>query len=236
MLIVKNLKKTVNGKTLLNEVSFELSRGQIGIFLGGSGVGKSTLLRVLNNLESNDSGEFSLDAKVLDLGIVNRENTVGMVFQHFNLFEHLNVLENLTLALIKLHGKTKMEAHHMAKALLSKYGLNDKINESVHRLSGGQKQRLAIARTLALNPQIICLDEPTSALDPLLTNQVANYIGELAKEDRIVLLATHDMNLATKLDGMIFLMHQGQIVERVETKKYFLYSDQYPLIKRFFNS
>lgn len=235
MLTVKGLKKKIGNKQILNDVNFELPRGQIGIFLGGSGVGKSTLLRVLNNLEAYDSGEFAFEDKLLDLTKVNKDHTVGMVFQHFNLFEHLNVMENITLALIKLQHRSKEEAAHIAQTLLERYGLGDKATSSVHKLSGGQKQRLAIARTIALNPQVICLDEPTSALDPQLTNQVANYIGEMAQDHRVVLIATHDMNLATKLDGILFLMHKGAIVESVTTNKYNQNPKNYPLIQAFVN-
>lgn len=235
MLTVKNLKKKIGAKEILKGISFELTKGQIGIFLGGSGVGKSTLLRILNNLESYDSGEFTFAGKTLDLENVNHDHTVGMVFQHFNLFEHLTVLENITLALIKLQGKTKQEARVIATMLLARYGLAEKADLSIHQLSGGQKQRLAIARMIALNPQVICLDEPTSALDPQLTHQVAAFIGEMAKDERVVLITTHDMNLVTQLDGVMFLMQHGEIVESVISKTYNQNPDAYPLIQSFVN-
>lgn len=214
MLEVRGLTKRIKGKTILKDIGFEVHRGKIGIFLGGSGAGKSTLLRVLNNLESYDAGSFSLDKEKLDLTCVNRNRTVGIVFQHFNLFEHLSVEENITLALVQCQGVGKEEALAIAYLQLEKYGLEDKAKEGVHRLSGGQKQRLAIARTLALNPKIVCLDEPTSALDPRLTNQVATIISELASENRIILLTTHDMKLLGQLDGLLHLMEHGEIVER----------------------
>lgn len=236
MLTVKNLKKKIGLKTLLNDVSFELPKGQIGIFLGGSGVGKSTLLRVLNHLETYDSGEFALEGEPLNLSKANKEHTMGMVFQHFNLFEHLSVLENITLSLVKLQKKSKTEATQIAKDLLISYGLEAKIHDSVHKLSGGQKQRLAIARTLALNPRVICLDEPTSALDPLLTNQVIHYISEMANQGRTVLIATHDMNLVKKLEGTLFLMNEGQIVERVSISQYHKNPQNYQLVNQFINN
>lgn len=202
MLKVKNLSKKISGKMLLNNVSFTLEPGQIAILTGPSGGGKSTLLRVLNGLEKYDSGTFELSSPV---------DGIGMVFQHFNLFEHLTVEENITLPLRKCKGKSHEEAKLIAHELLLRYELQDKVNIRVHKLSGGQKQRLAIARTLALNPTVICMDEPTSALDPRLTKQVASYICELAAEGKGVLLATHDVGLLEHLNGQHFVMDNGSM-------------------------
>ncbi len=213
MFKVNNLTK-IHQKTILNDISFEIKHGQVGIFLGGSGAGKSTLLRVLNHLESCESGTFVLDGKVLNLAEMNQNHTIGMVFQHFNLFEHLNVQDNITLALRHCKGVDKQEAREITHALLIRYGLSDKADLYVSQLSGGQKQRLAIARTLALDPKIICLDEPTSALDPKLTTQVGQLVMELAAENRIVILTTHDMHLLDKVDGALFFLEDGNIVER----------------------
>lgn len=235
MLKVENLNKKLRDKQILHDVKFEIDHGQIGIFLGGSGVGKSTLLRVLNHLEPYDSGVFTLDDAKLDLTRVNKDHTVGMVFQHFNLFENLTVEGNITLALVKLKGMTPEQAHQVAAKLLERYGLADKAKASVERLSGGQKQRLAIARTLALDPKIICLDEPTSALDPHLTGQVAQYISDLATDNRIVLLATHDTNLVSKLNGKLFLMSKGTIAENCLTSAYKNEPSHYPQLQRFLN-
>ncbi|MEI8366050.1 MAG: ATP-binding cassette domain-containing protein [Parachlamydiaceae bacterium] len=219
MLKVKHLSKTIQGKKILNDLSFEIDHGKIAIFLGPSGVGKSTLLRVLNNLESYDSGTFTLDGNTLDLNTINQQHTVGMVFQHFNLFDHLNAEDNIILTLTTCKGMDKKEAECISRSLLERYGLQDQAKVSAGRLSGGQKQRLAIARTLAVNPKIVCLDEPTSALDPRLTGQVAKYITELATENRIVLLTTHDMNLLDQLDGQLFLMEGGSIGESASKKE-----------------
>lgn len=213
MLKIKNLSKKIQGKTILDDLSFQIAPGSIAIFLGGSGVGKSTLLRVLNNLEGYDSGSFTLENAPLDIKSVNQKHTVGMVFQHFNLFEHLSAEENIMLALTTCKGMEKEKAREIALQFLKRYGLEDKAKMSVHKISGGQKQRLAIARTLALDPKIICLDEPTSALDPRLTAQVAKWMTELAAEGRIVLLTTHDMGLLEFLEGQLFLMEKGSIVE-----------------------
>lgn len=233
MLKVSHLSKTVHHKTILKDVSFEANHGRISIFLGGSGVGKSTLLRVLNHLESYDSGTFTLDGAPLNLAHVNRDHTVGMVFQHFNLFDHINVEDNIILTLTKCKGMNKEEAKQVSDKLLERYGLLEKATTSTRRLSGGQKQRLAIARTLAVNPKIICLDEPTSALDPKLTAQVAKYIAELTAENRIVLLATHDMNLLEQLDGDLFLMEKGSIIERTSKKEWMANVDSYPHLHSF---
>lgn len=233
MFKVKNLSKNAQEKTILRDINFEIEHGQIGIFLGPSGVGKSTLLRVLNNLENYDSGSFILDDVPLNLTQVNKNHTVGLVFQLFNLFENLNVLDNITLPLVKLKNKSKQEADQLADQLLDRYGLRDKAKVSVHTLSGGQKQRLAIARTVAMDPKIICLDEPTSALDPLLTTQVAHYIMDLAASDRILLVASHDTSLIAQLTGKLFLMAEGTIVESCLTKEYKACPSAYPRLQTF---
>lgn len=233
MFKVTNLGKNISGKVILQNVNFEIEHGQVGIFLGGSGVGKSTLLRILNNLENYDSGTFTLDDQPLNLTEVNRNHTMGMVFQHFNLFENLNVEDNINLALIKLKGMTKNEAQEVSTALLDRYGLLSFAKNRVNRLSGGQKQRLAIARTIALNPKIICLDEPTSALDPRLTGQIAKYIEDLAADNRIVLLATHDIGLIQKLHGKLLLMKKGAILETCLTNEYQDHPSNYPHLQHF---
>lgn len=233
MLEVKQLAVAINKKPILNQVDFQVPRGEVAIFLGGSGVGKSTLLRVLNDLQNYDHGEFLIDGKPID--IKKRDHTVGMVFQHFNLFEHLTVEENITLPLIKLKKISKEQARGKAGALLEKYGLAERKSAAISQLSGGQKQRLAIARTLALNPTVICLDEPTSALDPRLTSQVATAIQECAAEGRIVLLTTHDMALVDRLSGHLFLMNNGSIVERATTEEYRREREKYTLLYRFLN-
>src|SRR5277367_3427585 len=199
MLRVHNLKKTFGAKNIVADISFTVDHGQIAVFLGSSGVGKSTLLRIMNNLESLDGGTITLDGKPLDISRVNQDHTVGMVFQHSNLFDHLTIEENITLALIHVMGKTPAQAREIAHVLLAKYNLLDHAQKYPAQLSGGQKQRVAIIRTLAMKPKVICFDEPTSALDPLLTNYVAQNIQELAREGYIILIATHDTALLDKL-------------------------------------
>ncbi len=233
MLSVKNLSKKFGTKKVIDDVSFSVPQGGIAIFLGQSGVGKSTLLRVLNNLETIDAGALFLDDKPLDLSVANKEHTCGMVFQQFNLFPHMSVLENITFPLEKGATTSSKKANEIGQALLDRYDLLDKRDAYPSQLSGGQKQRLALARTIALRPKIICFDEPTSALDPLLTSHVAQTIQELANDGYIVLIATHDTALLDKLNCTIYLMDNGKIVEIAESKKLTQTPNNYPRISKF---
>ncbi len=233
MLAIKNLTKTFNGKKVIDDISLTVERGHIAVLLGQSGVGKSTMLRVLNNLESVDAGTLELDGRNLNLKNVNQEHTVGMVFQHFNLFDHMSVLENITFVLEKVANKSKEEAKAQGITLLKKYGLAEKADAYPQQLSGGQKQRLAIARTLSLKPKVVCMDEPTSALDPLLTSYVAQSIKELAQERYIVIIASHDISLLEKLPCTIYLMSAGKIVEKANSQDFYADKNKYPLLKNF---
>jgi ABC-type polar amino acid transport system ATPase subunit len=233
MLKINQLIKTFGTKKILNNISLAVKKGEIAVFLGSSGVGKSTLLRLLNNLESADSGTISLNDKTLDLATINTTHTVGMVFQHFNLFDHLTVEQNITLPLEKILKKNASDAQKLAHHLLQRYGLLDKNNKYAFQLSGGQKQRLAIARAIAMEPKIMCLDEPTSALDPVLTSYVANNIQQLATDGYIVLVATHDTDLIEKLNCTIYLMSQGNIIETAQSEHLRENPDHFPKIKKF---
>lgn len=233
MLSIKNLSKQFGTKKVIDDVSFSVPQGGIAVLLGASGVGKSTLLRVLNNLETIDAGTISLDEKPLDIKAASKEHTCGMVFQQFNLFPHMSVLENITFPLEKGTSTSSKEAQQIALQLLERYELIDKKTAYPSQLSGGQKQRLALARSIALRPKIICFDEPTSALDPLLTTHVANTIQELANDGYIVLIATHDTALLDKLRCTIYLMESGKIVESAESQELSKNPDQFPRITRF---
>lgn len=233
MLVIKNLSKTFHEKSILKDINVTVNRGEIAVFLGASGVGKSTLLRILNNLETFDKGTIELDGKPLDINTVTKSHTVGFVFQNFNLFEHLNVLENITLALQKTAGKTKQEAANLALNLLEQYGLKDKAHTAIARLSGGQKQRVALARTLALAPKIVCLDEPSSALDPVLTAQIAQIIKKLAADGYMVLIATHDTGLLEQLPCTIYFMEHGSIVETANSTDLKNNPTKYPALSAF---
>lgn len=233
MLKINNCSKSFNTRKILNNINLIIQKGEIAVFLGSSGVGKSTLLRILNNLETMDTGTITLHEKKLDMSSINATHTVGMVFQHFNLFDHLTVEQNITLPLEKVIKKTPQEAKKIAHHLLQHYGLLDKSNKYAHQLSGGQKQRLAIARAIAMEPKIICLDEPTSALDPVLTSYVASTIQQLATDGYIVLVATHDTDLIAKLDCSIYLMSAGNIIESAQSLDLKNNPDRYPKIKKF---
>lgn len=233
MLAIDNLSKKFGNKTVLDAVSFSVPKGSIAVLLGPSGVGKSTLLRVLNNLETINSGTITLNGKPLELDAITKDHICGMVFQQFNLFDHMTAQENITLALEKVLKMPKPEAEKKASALLERYGLLDKKNAYPRQLSGGQKQRLALARTIALQPKIICFDEPTSALDPLLTTHVANTIQELANQGYIIVIASHDTALLDKLDCSIYLMDKGTIVEQASSKALQQHPSQFQRIKQF---
>lgn len=233
MLNIKKLSKKFNTKTILNEVNLSVPKGSIAVLIGGSGVGKSTLLRILNNLETFDSGTIELDNATLDLKSLSSTHKVGMVFQQFNLFENMTVIDNIAFPLEKSLGKSKEESLSIASKLLKQYGLEERSHVYPKNLSGGQKQRLAIARTIALKPLVICLDEPTSALDPLLTNYVAQNIQDLASQGYIVLVATHDIGLLERLHCSIYLMEKGTIIQTASSKDFLANKEAYPAIKHF---
>ena len=218
---------------ILDSVSLRVERGEVALLLGKSGVGKSTLLRILNSLDKADSGLVTVDGKMLDLSANQSNLTIGMIFQQWNLFDHLTVEQNITLPLEKVLQKSKIEAHAIAHKLLVQYGLETKADDSIMQLSGGQKQRLAIARALALNPKVLCADEPTSALDPLLTHFVAENIQQLAQEGLTVLVASHDTALISQLNCTIYLMEAGKIVETAKSEAFRAHKEQYPLIHKF---
>jgi ABC-type polar amino acid transport system ATPase subunit len=213
MLIVKHIEKQFHAKKIINDVSFSVTAGQIAVLLGESGVGKSTILRALCNLESLDGGSISLNGKSLDF------SKVGMVFQDFNLFAHLNVLENVILPLIHVAKIEKNQAEQIATQMLSKFSINDLAGAYPTSLSGGQKQRVALARALCMQPMVLCMDEPTSALDPHLKQQVAEIIVELAQQNMILVIATHDIGLIEKLPCTIYLMQQGKIIETATSQQ-----------------
>lgn len=233
MLKIEHLSKSFHTKKILNNVSLTVKKGEIALFLGSSGVGKSTLLRILNNLETVNSGMIELDGVPLNLSTINTTHTVGMVFQHFNLFDHLTVKQNITLPLERVLKKNPTDAQNIAHQLLQRYGLLEQKNKYALQLSGGQKQRLAIARALVMQPKIMCLDEPTSALDPVLTSYVAQNIQQLATDGYIVLVATHDTDLLKKLDCTIYLMSEGSIVETAHSTELQNNPDIFPRIKKF---
>ena len=214
--MIKNLKKNYGKIEVLKDISLDIKSGEVVCVIGPSGSGKSTLLRCLNRLEEMTSGEISIDGYQLTDPKINinkiREN-IGMVFQHFNLFPHMTVLENITLAPIELKKMTKEEANEKALLLLKTVGLEDKANMYPSQLSGGQKQRVAIARALAMNPDIMLFDEPTSALDPEMVGEVLSVMQNLAKEGMTMVVVTHEIGFAREVGTRVIFMDGGYIVE-----------------------
>ena len=190
MLEVKNLYKEFNNRPILKDISFTLKDGEIMTIVGPSGAGKTTLLRIIAGLETKDSGEILIDSQAYDSG------KVGVVFQDYNLFPNLNVLQNITLAPTMVLKESKEEANKKAYELLNRLQMNGREKQYPYELSGGQKQRIAIARALAMKPRILCYDEPTSALDPNLRKDVANIILGLKKDGMTQLIVTHDLEFA----------------------------------------
>lgn len=219
ILSIKDLTKSYGDLQVLKGVSLDVEKGEVIALIGPSGSGKSTLLRCINRMETPTSGAVYFDDQVfagdkIDQKTLNRLRTkIGMVFQHFNLFPHLTVLENITLAPIKLHYQDEQAANNQAQSLLDKVGLGDKAQTYPHQLSGGQKQRVAIARALALKPEILLFDEPTSALDPERVKEVLNVIQDLALEGMTLIIVTHEMSFAQKVASRVAFMDQGQILE-----------------------
>ena len=213
---VTNLKKNFGKLEVLKDISLDVAEGEVVVLLGPSGSGKSTLLRCLNQLETATSGQIIIDGhdvtdRHTDINKV-REN-IGMVFQHFNLFNHLTVMDNMTLAPVHLKLATKEEARRRAEQLLQRVGLEDKAQAYPSQLSGGQKQRVAIARALAMKPDIMLFDEPTSALDPEMVGEVLAVMKELAREGMTMVVVTHEIGFAREVADRVIFMEGGYIVE-----------------------
>ena len=201
---------------MLKDINCEIERGEVISIIGPSGTGKSTFLRALNMMDPPTSGEIILDGENIlakDYPLNKLRQKVGMVFQSFNLFEHLNVLDNVTKVPLLLRGITRQEAEEEALTLLRKVGMAEKANAMPEDLSGGQKQRVAIARCLAMHPEVILFDEPTSALDPTMVGEVLSVIRQLAKEGMTMLIVTHEMKFAQDVSTRIFFMYGGYIHE-----------------------
>ncbi|HAM1105957.1 TPA: amino acid ABC transporter ATP-binding protein [Listeria monocytogenes] len=213
---VTGLKKSFGANEVLKGIDIEVKEGEVVCVIGPSGSGKSTFLRCMNNLEEITAGEvvvddFNITDKKVDINKV-REN-IGMVFQHFNLFPHLSVLENITLAPVELKKMDKEAAKSNALRLLEQVGLRKKAEEFPNQLSGGQKQRVAIARALAMDPDIMLFDEPTSALDPEMVGEVLGVMKELAKGGMTMMIVTHEMGFAREVGDRVIFMDGGYIVE-----------------------
>lgn len=215
MVEIKNLKKSFGDNEVLKGIDQSVEQHEVLCIIGPSGSGKSTMLRCINHLEEPSSGEIWIDGELVTEQNLDQVRTkMGMVFQQFNLFPHMSVLENLTCAPMNVKGVSQEEAEAKAAALLERVGLSDKINEFPRSLSGGQQQRVAIARALAMDPEIMLFDEPTSALDPEMVGEVLDVMKSLAKEGMAMIVVTHEMGFAKEVADKVIFMDGGYIVEQ----------------------
>ncbi len=216
VLSVRGLVKSYGGRTVLDGVDLDVAEHQVVVLIGASGSGKSTLLRCVDLLEDIDDGQIFLDGRDISDPRVNADSArqaMGMVFQSFNLFPHMSVLDNITLAPRVVHGRDRNQADERGRELLARVGLADKADAYPDKLSGGQAQRVAIARALAYDPRLLLLDEITSALDPELVGEVLELVGELAAAGRTIVMATHEMNFARQVADTVCFLDGGRIVE-----------------------
>ena len=232
-----HLQKNFGKLEVLKDITTDIYEGEVVVILGPSGCGKSTFLRCINRLEDITAGDMVVDGNHMDDKKINinkaREN-VGMVFQHFNLFNNLNVIDNLTLAPIQVKKMKKDEAKELAMKMLGKVGLEDKAEAYPSMLSGGQKQRVAIARALCMNPDIMLFDEPTSALDPEMVGEVLNVMRELAEEGMTMVIVTHEIGFAREVANRVLFIYDGKILEE-GTPQEVIYDPQTERAKDFFN-
>lgn len=220
MLKVTNLQKNFGDLEVLKGINLEIQKGEVVALIGPSGSGKSTLIRCLNLMEIPSAGEVYFkeqlvnEDKLIEKNVDQLRQKVGMVFQHFNLFPHLTVKQNISLAPVKLNKMSQQEADKKAEELLTKVGLLDKKDVYPNKLSGGQKQRVAIARALAMEPEVMLFDEPTSALDPEMVKEVLLVIQSLAQEGLTTVIVTHEMNFAKRVASRVLFLADGNIVEQ----------------------
>ncbi|MGJ4945627.1 amino acid ABC transporter ATP-binding protein [Bradyrhizobium sp. HKCCYLS1011] len=224
IVIVENLVKRFGRFTALNDVNLSIRTGEKIVVCGPSGSGKSTLIRCLNRIEKHDSGRIVIDGleltdRMTDVNGVRRE--VGMVFQSFNLFPHLSVVENCMLAPMKVRGLSRADAHERAIGFLQKVRIHDQANKYPGQLSGGQQQRVAIARALCMQPRIMLFDEPTSALDPEMVNEVLDTMVELARDGMTMVCVTHEMGFAREVADRVVFMDRGGVVEEADPDTFF---------------
>ena len=223
MIDIENLRKSFGDVEVLKGINLTSKEKEVVVIIGPSGSGKSTLLRCMNYLEEPTSGEVSVDGIVLDgeANINKVREEVGMVFQRFNLFPHMTVLQNIMLAPIKVRHVAKQEAEETARKLLARVGLADKADAYPSQLSGGQQQRVAIARALAMKPKVMLFDEPTSALDPEMVGEVLDVMRKLAEEGMTMVIVTHEMGFAREVGDRLLFVDDGRIIEQGDPKEVF---------------
>lgn len=234
---VSHLQKSFGKQEVLKDITTDIYEGEVVVVLGPSGCGKSTFLRCINRLEDITGGEVVVDGNHMDdkkIDINKARENVGMVFQHFNLFNNLNVIDNLTLAPIQVKKMKKDEAEKLAMEMLAKVGLQEKAHEYPAMLSGGQKQRVAIARALCMNPDVMLFDEPTSALDPEMVGEVLGVMRELAAEGMTMVIVTHEIGFAREVANRVLFIYDGKILEE-GTPQEVIYNPQQSRAKDFFD-
>ena len=237
MIKIRNLVKSFGEQVVLNCIDMSVAKKEVVVIIGASGSGKSTLLRCLNFLEMPDQGEIILMGEMINPDKINLDKVreeVGMVFQHFNLFPHMNVLENVMEAPVTVRKLDKAQAIQKSMTLLEKVGLSEKAMAYPKNLSGGQKQRVAIARALAMEPQIMLFDEPTSALDPELVGEVLQVMKQLANEGMTMVVVTHEMGFAREVADRVVFMGDGKILEEGQPNEFFV-NPQNEKAKQFLN-
>ena len=213
---IKNIRKDFGNRTVLKDINFNVHEGEVVSIIGSSGSGKSTLLRCINLLETPTSGQILIHGKDVlngDVPLVELREKVGMVFQQFNLFNNLSVLDNCIIGQMKVLKRTRQEAEKVAKKFLGKVGMSRFINAKPNQISGGQKQRVAIARALSMEPEVLLFDEPTSALDPEMVGEVLKVMKDLAKSGLTMIVVTHEMDFAHDVSSRVVFMNQGIILE-----------------------
>ncbi|MBQ3259029.1 MAG: amino acid ABC transporter ATP-binding protein [Clostridia bacterium] len=235
LISVNNLKKSFGDLSVLKDITTDIHKGEVVVVIGASGSGKSTFLRCLNRLEEPTDGTIVFDdVNITDAkcNINQHRQRMGMVFQQFNLFPHMTVLKNLTIAPMKLRGLSKEEAQEKAMQLLSRVGLADRADAYPSQLSGGQKQRVAIVRALAMNPDVMLFDEPTSALDPEMVGEVLDVMKQLAAEGMTMVVVTHEMGFAREVADRVLFIDDGKIAEQGTPEEVFG-NPQHPRTKEF---
>ena len=232
---VKHLSKNFSGLHAVKDVSTDIYKGEVVVIVGPSGSGKSTFLRCLNRLEEPTGGQIIMDGVDLmdpKVDMDKHRQKMGMVFQHFNLFPHMTILRNMTIAPMKLQGKSKEDAEATAMKYLERVGLADRADAYPNQLSGGQKQRIAIVRALCMAPEVMLFDEPTSALDPEMVGEVLKVMTDLAKEKTTMVVVTHEMGFAKEVADRILFMADGQLLEEAAPEEFFT-NPKNPRLKEF---